>query len=50
MKAGDDMGKPYRKYLLDHDPIQERNNRFANRVLLAVSIYLFGNIVYVLYN
>jgi len=50
MKAGDDVGKVYRKQLLDHDPILERNRKLSNWAFLLISIYLLAHIGYALYN
>jgi hypothetical protein len=50
MKVGDDMGKPYRKQMIDFDPIEEKSRRFSNRALLAVVLYLSAHVIYALYN
>lgn len=50
MKVGDDAGKPYRQQLIHFDRIEERSERFATRALIAILLYLFGHIVYALYN
>lgn len=48
-KAGDDVGKSYRKKLIDHDPNYEKLLRNENRIFLAVVLYLSGHVMYALF-
>jgi hypothetical protein len=48
-KAGDDVGKPYRKQLINSNPYYEKLLRNENRIFLAVVLYLLGNLMYGLF-
>ena len=50
MKVGDDAGKPHRQQLIHYDPVEEKTQRHVNRALLAILLYLFGHVIYALYN
>lgn len=48
-KAGDDVGKPYRKYLINSHPYYEKLLRRENRVFLLVILYFLGNLIYIFF-
>lgn len=50
MKVGDDMGKPHRKQMIDFDPVEQKTQKWVNRALLAVLLYLSAHVIYALYN
>ena len=49
MKAGDDVGKKYRKRLLGWDPLSEKYDKYGTIVLLITFCYIGGHLLYQIY-
>ena len=49
MKWGDDIGKEFRRKLIEQNPKMDKMRRNENLILLILILYLGGHVIYALF-